>query len=461
MRKHIGFLSAIRVMALVVVAVVVSGSSTAFGQLTAEQLLSTSIEKYDSRYADVAKAIAAFQKGNVSEARQLLGSAKKMHPLIAPADTMMAMLYFAANQRDAGENSLEQATINDPQDAEAFLVAGDLAYRERRMLMADLAYQRAQSLLAESAGDTWRLRNLRMRMHAGMAGIAESRKQYDAAMTHLQAWQTHDPKNPVVQGSLGRVSFHRGDHAAARAAFAELVKIEPAAPPVEVAMGRLFTDAGNMAEARKSMAAVMKSHGGDVRTQLTVGEWALNNGFIETARECVTTVMKKEPTSIGGQVLSGRMARYEKDPKRAETILTAAILKTPNEFAISNELARALALSDDETQRKAGLDYATRNYRMLRARGTEASREATMTYAWLLLKNDQAEEAEKVLHSLPDSSPVSSENAYYAAMIYRARGREQLAKDALRAAIGSGTSFPAKEDAQKILKDMEVAQKAN
>lgn len=461
MNTHRGFfLPAVYRLALVV-GVVWGVSSPAFGQLTAEQLLSTSIEKYDDKYADVGQAITAFQQGKVTEARTLLVNLRKRQPQLAPPDTLLAMLHFSANQRDAAEQSLELATVNDPKDPEAFLLAGDLAFRERRLLMADLAYERAQRLLEATPGDSWRLLVLRKRMHAGLASLAESRKQYDVALTQLQAWQKLDPKNPIVHGSLGRVSFHKGDAAAARVAFTELLKIEPEAPPVEVSMGRLYTDAGNMDEARKSMAAVLKTNAGDLRSLLTVGEWALHNGQTEMSKECVTAALKKDPASTGGQVLAGRMARYELDPKRAETILTAAILKSPNEFAISNELARALALSADEKQRKAGLDYAVRNYRMLRSRGSDASRESTMTYAWLLLKNDQVEEAEKVLHSLPDFSPVSSENAYYAAMIYRARGRDQLAKDALRAAIGSGTSFPARDDAQRLLKDMDAVPKVN
>ena len=461
MNMHRSLPCVARTLAVAIVGFVWWGSSPAYAQLTAEQLLSTSIEKYDAQYADVGQAIQAFQQGKVADAKKLLVNLRKRQPLLAPPDTLLAMLHFSANQRDAAEQSLEQATINDPKDPEAFLLVGDLAFRERRMLLADLAYERAQRLLEPMTGESWRLQVLRKRLYAGLASLAESRKQYDVALTHLQAWQKLDPKNPIVLGSLGRVSFHRGDAVAARAAFTELLKIEPEAPPVEVAMGRLYTDAGNMEEALKSMTAVLKTNAEDLRTLLTVGEWAINNGQTAMSKECVTAALKKDPASTGGQVLAGRMARYELDPKRAETILTTAILKAPNEFAISNELARALALSDDEKQRKAGLDYAVRNYRMLRTRGNDASRESTMTYAWLLLKNNQVEEAEKALHSLPDLSPVSSENAYYAAMIYKARGRDQLAKDALRAAIGSGTSFPAREEAQRLLKDLDGAPKVN
>lgn len=461
MNKHSGHLLFSGTLALVVMGLFGWGSSPAIGQLTPEQLLSTSVEKYDSQYADVAKAIQAFQRGNVIEARDLLVSERKRHPTLAPPDTLMAMLYFSINQREEADEALENAAANDPQDPEAFLLAGDLALSERRLLMADLAYQRSEALLKPAVDDDWRSRSLKKRLHAGLSALAESRKQYDAAMSQLQAWQKLDPKNPMVQGSLGRISFHRGDYAAARSAFAELVKNEPSAPPVEVAMGRLFTDAGNMVEARKCMTTVLESHGDDHRTQLTVADWAINNGLPEMARKCVNTVLRRDAASIGANVLAGRMARFEKDHTLAQSILTNAILRSPNEFAISNELARVLALSTEEAQRKSGLEYAVRNFRMFRSRASEAGREATMTYAWLLLKNDQAQEAEKVLHSLPDSSPVSSENAYYAAMIYRARGRNQLAMDTLRAAIGSGAAFPDRIEAQRLLKGMDVVHKTN
>ena len=455
MTRYIRHWSVFSILACTLIAVALPRSADA--QMTARQLLSTSVEKYDAKYAQANQAIAVFRKGDAAGAREVLAELKEQHPEIAPPDVLLAMLHLAVKQRSQAEAALEQATLQYPEDAEAFVMLAEITLRERRPMVAELAYHRAQEKLKSVTSDAWRVKRLRIRAHAGLASLAESRKQYDQALSHLQAWLKLDEKNPVVFGSLGRVHFQRSDYAAARAAFKDLIRVEPEAPPVEIAMGRLFSDAGMKEEALQSMKTALKADGKDTRTLLTVAEWAISNGHLELARSNLEAVVKLDPDSVGAQVLSGRARRYEGDNRRAEEILTAAILKSPNEFAVSNELARVLAVSESEDQRKAGLAYAKRNHSRYRNPTTSAGREATMTYAWLLLKNDQAKQAEAVLLRLPDASAVSSENAYYAARIYNALGRKKLAAHALRAVLASGTHFPERKQAERLLKELETS----
>lgn len=431
------------------------GGQVAYAQLTPQQLLSTSVAKYEAKYADIGKAIGVFYQGDLVASRELLTSVRQKYPEIAPPDVLLAMLHMSANQRSEAEAALEQATINAPLDAEAFVLVGDIALREQRLLLADLAYDRAQRILEGQSVDSFRLRILRTRTEAGLASLSEVRKQYATALKHIEAWQKLDDKNPLLWGSLGRVRFHLGDYVAARTAFAELLKQEPNAPPVDVSMGRLYSEMGNAGEAQKCMEAALKTDGKDIRTQLTVAEWGLTNGVMGMAKSSTEAALKLDPSSVGGQVLMGRLARYEGDAPRARELLTASILKSPNEVAISNELARALAVSAEESQRKAGLDYATRNYRLKIDQNSASGREAIMTYAWLLLQNGKPEDAEKMLFTLPNASSVSSENAYIAALIYKARGRDQLAIQALRAALSSGMPFPGRTEADREIKNWE------
>jgi Flp pilus assembly protein TadD len=210
-------------------------------------------------------------------------------------------------------------------------------------------------------------------------------------------------------------------------------------------------------QALQSMQQAVELHSNDIRTRLTVAEWAVERGLIEFGRTNVEAALELDDDSVGVHVLQARIARLSSDLEAAESILTAAILKYPNSVAVANELARTLALSDDAGKRESGLEYARRNHQIVRDRTTGAGREAILTYAWLLLKNGQTEHAENVLHTLPDGSPVSSENAYYAGAIYAARNRLQLATQTLRAALASEVAFPERDAAETLLEELQTA----
>jgi tetratricopeptide (TPR) repeat protein len=424
-------------------------------QLTSAQVLASSVEKPGPELADVDKAIAVFYKGDAMAAREMLVAIRDRQPSLAPVDVLMSLLHLSVNRRADAEASLAEAIAKHRDDPEPYLILGDLSIRENRPIVAELAYDKARELLADYKTTPWRVKSLTMRTYAGLASLCESRSQFKQAADHLQAWLKLDPKNPLARGSLGRVRFRLGDVAGARAAFEELLRIDPHAPPADIAMGRLYTDEGKLDEARKSMEAALKSHGKDIRTQLTIGDWALTTGFVDLAQKCTDAVLAADKTSLGGQVLSARLARQAGKLDQAKAILTAAVLKYPNEFALTNELARVLAMSSSAEQHKTGFEYAKSAFFLHRDRSTAIGREAALTYAWLLMLNEKPAEAEAALHTLPDGSPVSSENAYIAAQVYAKRGRPELALNALRAALNAPTPFPNRSMAEAMLKDLE------
>lgn len=442
------------VLRTAVVALMCVATLPLHAQMKAQQLLSTSVEKYDAKYSQVQRAIELFQSKELKAAREMLAAAKKEHPEIAPPEVLLGLLHFAAQQRAAGESNLDSAILKYPSDPEAFILIAELAMRDRHRPVAQLGYDRARQAIAQFEGNDWRKKVLQIRLHAGMSSLEESRGRHKESIAHLKKWIALDPKNPLAIGSLGRQLFRSGQYTEARTEFENLVKLAPNAPPVDIAMGRLYSDAGMNDEALKSMSSAVKQFGDDVRTRITVAEWSLSNNHLALAKENVEAALKIDKDSIGALVLNARIARLENDHKTAESILSAAILAHPNDFTISNELARTLAVSDDEEKRKTGLKYAQRSFQFIKDRSTPAGRESVMTFAWLLLKIGEAEKAEKALHSMPDNSTVSSENAYIAGEIYAARTRRELAKQTLKAALANKTPFPGRDKAEKLLKEL-------
>lgn len=436
-----------------IVALLLLGLSVevARAQLTAQQLVAPAIEKYGPEFQGVESAITDFKKGNFDLAREALVSVGEKYPELPPADVLMALLYLSVGRGADAQAAIDRAVLSEPTDPEAFVLLADLALRNRQHTVAELGYKRGSELLAKYTANPRRAQNLKLRITAGLASLCEVRGQPDLAEKHLKAWIALDPKNALPCGSLGRVLFQQKKYDEARAAFAKLGELDKDAPPVEIALGRLYADAGMAAEARQQMELAVKQRANDVRTRLTVTEWAVSEGLTDLAKENITAALNLDKGSLTAQVLSARLARQSDNVAEAEAILSAAVLRAPNDFSVTNELARVLAVSSDEKKRKAGLDYARRNFQVFANRSTPVGREAAITYAWLLLHNGRSADAEGALNTLPDNSSINSEDAYYAAKIYSQRNRTELAVSALRAALVREVPFPGRVEAQKLL----------
>lgn len=441
-------------IAICALLVLVSNTRDSFGQLSAKQLVWSATEEYGPEYKDVELAVEQFKKKNFDIARAQLAKAAEQHKQLAPADTMMGMLFLSVGNIASAKKSLDQSIVRSPEDAEAYILLGDIWLRQNELSVAQLAYDRANSLL-DSEVKGFRPTNLKKRILGGLASVSEGRAQYAKAFQHLKAWQELDPKNPTCAGSLGRVSFYLQKFDQARDYFRQLRELDNSAPTAEIAMAGLFSDLGNKDEARKEMLAAVEKDGDDIRSRITISEWAINVGEYELAKTNLAAALKLDPNSATAQLLSARLARQQGDLKGAEEILKKAILKYPNHFSIANELARTLAESDDKAVQRTGLDYARRNFQLYGKQKTRVGTEAQFTFAWLLFKNGRNDAAVAALSQLASGTSIGNENAYYAAMIYDGANKKPVALSAVQAALKGENQFPNRDNARQLLTRLE------
>lgn len=430
----------------------VAGGSSAWGQFDAKQSAASPVEKFGSGYAEVEAAVADFKQGDLAACREKLVAARDKHPQLPPADVMLTMLHLSAGKTAPAMSALDRAVVNNSSDPEAYIILADLALRDGQRTVADLGYRQAQSLLSTFAADSPRAKHLQLRVHAGLASLHELREQYDLAEQQLESWSQLDPTNPIPYGSLGRIRFQLKQYDKAREAFAKLSEVEENAPPVELAMGRLFHDAGLRDEAVKQMTAASAARPADVKVRLFIAQWGLAGGYTELAKENIAAARKLDSDSPEAIILAARLARIENEDEKAETLLNQAVLRSPNNFIATNELARVLGASSDEAKRQTSLQYALRNYAAHgKSNNKSVASEAIVTYAWSLLRNGRADDAFKALSQVPDGSTISAENAYLSGQIYAERGNKAAAIGALQAAVAAGIEFPGRAVATELL----------
>jgi len=424
-----------------------------FDPVAAEPLGADAAAGSAPKIQEVEDAVALFNQRDLDGALERLEAAAKKHPDLPPAPVMMAQLFARANVAAGVRHWLERAVTDVPNDPEAYAILGNFALNEGRITEAQLLFTKAESLLANFKGSTKRKEALLPRVHAGLASVAEYRRDWPTAQKHLEAWLALDPKNAGAMQRLARAMFQQKD---AQKAYEYLKKAKGADPNVltpEAQLALLYEDYPDHEKAVTWMEQALKVAPNDVRTRLAVARWALLTGDIDKAKEQAAAALQLDPQSLDAKIMRGIVALFQKDYKAAEMYFEGAHLQSPGSFAASNNLAIALAEQDDPSKRRRALEYAAANVRQ--NPNNQNTREALSTYGWALYKMGRLDEADQVLGRVVRTGLFGPDTAYYAARVAVDKGRTEEAKRLLNGALKSKRPFSKEEEARALLEQLE------
>lgn len=420
-------------------------------QAAVQQLLQNSVEKVDDRYKDVGDAIVMFQRNNPTVALGLLNKAVKEHPELPPAEVLYAHLCFSVNRAEAGQAVLELSAVKHENDAEPWVMLADLAMRAGRLAEADVLFEKALEKTSYMQGNEKRQKYLQVNSHAGLARVDERRGQWEKAEQHLTRWMELQPNNIGAMKRLAGAYFSQKKYDETTKMLTKVREQDENQPLPEVVMGVLHQKNGEAAESEKMMQEALKKGADDVVTRMAIAEWALTAGKTAQAKENADAVLKLNAEAVRAQVLQGKVKRFEGDNAGAEAVFRQIHDKSPASFVASNELALSLLAQDDEAKHKQALQYAQVNAGRYKDPRTARGREAAATFAYGLHRMGQDPAAEKIIQQVITSGEVSPQIGYFAAMIYKSRGKIDIARNLLKRSVESYVAFPEEESARKLL----------
>ena len=419
------------------------------GQITAQTLVGKAVSD-DAQYADINNAIVRFRDRDIDGCRALMERARSNNPKLPPPGVMMSVLWLGVNQLVPARAELEDTSVKFPGDPEPYLMLGDLAFQDRRITDADVLFAKANELTKAFTENTKRKRDFEIRCHAGSAAVAESRKQWEVAQTHLQGWLDLDPDNSSAHQRLGIVLFQLTKPKEALEQFREARKLDDKAVHPELAMARLYDDAKQRDVAKKLIAQAVESSPQDPTVLLASAQWYLGQNDLVAATTNVEKALKLDPKSLEGKVVRGAIARVSRDYKTAEKYFNEAHVQSPGNFPASNSLALVLVEADDKESRQRALETAEANASMHRE-GSPNQINALTTLAWVYYQLGRKEDAEKILTQITQNNQLTTDGAYYVAKLLADRGEKDRARKILEEVLANDAMFAARPDATDLL----------
>ncbi len=433
---------------LVMLSAVVSGT-VAHAQVTAQTLIGKAVSD-DAANTEVTGAINRFRDRDIDGCRAILERVKSNNVKMPPPGVMMAMLWLSVNQLPPARTELEDTVVKFPKDPEPYLMMGDLAFQDRRVTDADVLFAKAKQLTADYTENAKRKRDFDIRYNAGSAAVAEARKQWETAQTHLTEWLTLDPDNASAHQRMGIVLFQLADPKKALEQFSEAKKLDPKAVQPELAMARLYDDAKKKDIAKKLIEAAIVAAPKDPAVLLAAAQWYLGQNDLDRAKAIADDSIKLDGKSLEGKVVRGAIARVSRDYVTAEKFFNEAHVQSPGNFPASNSLALVLIESEGKEMQQRALEMAEANAAM---HGEKSSQQvnALTTLAWVYYKLGRREDAEKILSQITQNNALTTDGAYYVSKLLSDRGEKDRAKKILEEVLSNEAMFATRADATELL----------
>ncbi len=400
---------------------------------------------------EIEEAARLFRAGDYDNTMRALQEGAKKVPDMPPAEVVMAGWFIAGNQVVMGRTALERAITNMPNDPDAYLLLGDLALRSRQNIEAGLLFEKVQSLTRAMKDPSPRFMAAKRRALAGLATVAEERRDWAAAQTHLEALIAEEPKNAAALQRFGRVLFmQKQKEELALEKLREAAKLDESLLSAEATLAQLYQEAGDVKNAGKWMLEAIKVNPRDAKTRVAAAQWSYEIGKLEQAEEQAKAAVTLDPGSLNCQLIRGAVALLRKDYKTAQEFLEKAHLQAPTNFSATNNLALALASQDNDAAKQLGLEYAQINSRVFPDQA-----EAFSTLGWALYRLGRLDEAEAHLSKAITMPRATPDTFYYLARIMLDRGRKDNARMLLQTpAMKSSGQYLTRKEAEALLEEL-------
>jgi len=404
----------------------------------------------EGRARELASAMRRFKDRDIEGCQAVLAAARSADAELPPPGVMMAKLWLNVDQIGTARAQLEETIVKHPDDPDAYLMLGDLDFRDRQVTAAGLLFEKAAALTATFDESAARKRDFQIRCNAGNAAVAEARKQWEKARDHLEAWRELDPDNAAAHQRRGIVLFQLGEEAESLAAFRTAKKIDPKAVQPELAMARLHDDSRRKDVARKLIEEAIAAAPQDASVLVAAAMWYLGQNDLDRSKALADKALVIDPANLDGRIVRGQVARIARDYRTATRFFDEARARSPDSFPATNSLALVLVESNALADRQRALDLANANLTKHPATSPQHVNALT-TLAWVQYKLGRRAEAERLLEQVSRNNALTTDGAYYVSRILVDRGERDRARQILEEVLATEPMFATRPDAVDLL----------
>jgi putative PEP-CTERM system TPR-repeat lipoprotein len=419
-------------------------------------------------YASQALAVLALKEDDFDTARGYYQEVLKVHENYLPALLNLALIDgLTKNEKSMVEN-LQKAIEAHPKAVKPRLILARHYLTRGKPEKSSLLV----SELDEKQKESPAVLNV-------IAKTQLAKKDYAEALTTLEKLTALQPKSADAHRLLVSAYAGLGDQKRAKTELKKAVELAPKYLPTRLVLARMFLREKNIAAVREQLEVLKELAPDNADVLLIEASMAKLDAKPNEALRLIEKIFENSP-STSSMLILARQKKEMGDGEGALHLQEAWVKKYPEDLAARMALANSYITSNQQDmaieQYSLVLDRDGNNLVALnnlawylrdakpqqaleyakRANDLKPDSAALMdTLAVVLLKNGETNEAQRIIAWALVNAPGNLSMRYHSAMIDASAGDKTSAIKTLKALLEEGKDFPEKEEAIKLLAQLE------
>ena len=339
------------------------------------------------------------KNGDAQSVVDSLSAVVKQSPGLLRAELMLAEAYRALGRLDDAISIVREQIKRSPQDAASYFLLGVMLQQQNKVTEAREALEKAAQLAPDNPSSLQQLVDL---------DIAS--KNYAAGHRRVDEVLQKQPNAAIGYYMRGKLYLAEGKFDLAQTALLKAIDLDPNLSSAYDLLVPTFLHANNPSEALNQMNAVLAKKPDDFRALLVTGMIYSQMKEFNKARDAYEKVIAANPTLVLAlNNLAYIYAEKLNDLKRASELAQKARSNAPTNPSV--------------------LD----------------------TLGWITYRQGEYKQAADLLRESVAKNPDNPEIQFHLGMAEYMMGRTDVARGAFEKAVGSGTDFDGKDEAQRRL----------
>ena len=307
--------------------------------------------------------------GNLQTAEAHLNKVVKLAPKNLYALRLLSATQLRLGRVDDAARTLSPALNSPSPDAGVLVVAGEIALAKKDFSAASSYFEKAVQQSPDSSairaelgvsrlaqGDDRAMADLQSA--AGMEGASTRadnfiilsqlrKKEFDAALTSINALEKKDPKSPLIWNYRGAAYLGKKDAARSRDSFNQALKLDPGFFPAAANLAQLDLKDKNPAAARQRFETILKADPKHLNAMLALADLSLLGQDEKTYVSWLEKAASVHPQALQPRIALARYQLAKGDKNKALATAREAVNVQPdNPDALELLGTTQLALGD-------------------------------------------------------------------------------------------------------------------
>ncbi len=371
---------------------------------------------------------ALLELGRTGEAEAVFRSILRENPDEVGALLGLARVALLSEDSGAAADVLQRVSVLDPENAESWLLKGDLARSNKDAAAALSAYQRAIELLPSGVAT-----RLAIKARTNVTKLLLIEGKFSEAKEHVDYLLKAVPKHPVSNYLAALLAYENGDYIESRDYLLNVVNASPDYLPGLFLLGSVNFTLGNLEQAEVQLARVVTERPSLMSARLMLAEIRLRQAKANDALEVLEPALRLRPNDARLLAMAGQAALREGDLDTGRKYLKKAVAEQPNDNTLRTQLAMLYLAEGNDTQAVEELERA------IAASETPGREEAMLALTYL--KQENYEKAQQIAKKLAEENSDSAYPQNLLGVIFSAQGEIRQARKAFNKALELDSGF--------------------